>query len=468
MTRRPFGLEGGPVFGQEPPKPELTSDDVLARRIERVEIERSPERRDDAARLDWILGKEALLSLLAVIGEVEKIRNLERESAKTLEHYRELTPKLGETLLTPQSPDKHAEGPFIEDHLRLILMQAKAIEQGELKIAELPEFKTKLETLSAEDQALVRAELERTEKLVREHSAFFEIFAVYHDLAKPDTVGFTSKPYTHGEALGFISFEKIKPKPKKMTPDDEEYYNEQKYDHQHRLKKLYYELIQGFAEKHPELLTKPAEFQNQFFQENGISLSYLGHEPESVNGSNREDVEKAMEDCDLTEDERQIMIKLIELHIEPHSRMTTADPKQFAGILKKMEGLPRDSREVMRLMRAASLLDVLGTKLAVDDGSRLSQVDRSVNLILAERAYDQMLAEEAKKAAFKEAMKAAGLTSEWMMSELGIKGKSIGEVQRAIETAVTTGKLELPSELEVHRAALEERLATLRSQLEKK
>lgn len=414
----------------DPPVAEVTRD-RLQRAIEAPETMPTVERRDNEERLAHALDNADLENLLAVIREADTVRRLESEAAETIEQAVSVTPKLQETLLSPQSPDKHAEGPLLEDHLRLILVHIKALVENKIRLEELPEFARAIDQLSAEPASYVRVELKRVEDIIKKQPAFFEIFGLYHDLAKPDTLGFAARDKKPVDRAQFFS------------------------------------LLDEFARERPELLITPARFQEEFFNTYGISLNNYRH-GEIAAETHEEIIRRASEARELLMGDQDIMLRLIELHIEPHARFVNGpDAQGFGRLMKKFEGLQREPREVIRMLRAGALLDVLGTKRIAADGSRESQVELAVNFMLAERAYDELLAETAKRDAYKAAAREAGFTSAWLITDLGLRDRAIGEAQRAVEAAVAGAALELPPSLETHRSVLDSKVSAIRTILKK-
>jgi len=53
-------------------------------------------------------------------------------------------PLVADSLCTPQDIRFHAEGPFVRDHLRLILMSLYAIQDGTLQLTEIEELRRNL------------------------------------------------------------------------------------------------------------------------------------------------------------------------------------------------------------------------------------------------------------------------------------------------------------------------------------
>jgi hypothetical protein len=94
-----------------------------------------------------------------------------------------------EVLMCPQSADCHAEGPFIEDHLKLMWQILMAVVNGELHLCDIEELR-RLKDLAGE--------LDEIEDTIKEKAASLEVFILCHDLGKSETVHFSAQPNSEG------------------------------------------------------------------------------------------------------------------------------------------------------------------------------------------------------------------------------------------------------------------------------
>lgn len=430
MSKR-FGFEGPPRSALDAPDAGENKNRIEeAAQMEQREVLRTREQREGSRRAAHVLDNADLESLLAVIREVDAIVRLEQEAAAILDRETTHSPEFERTLLSPQSPDKHAEGPLVEDHLRLMLMYVRAIASGKVRLHQLPEFESALRALAPDDQEYVRAELTRVEDDIKKNSERYEVFALYHDVAKPDTAAFVARDK------------------KPVAAED------------------YCRLLREFTDEHPELLREPSRLQEEFFRTHGLSVTNYRHGEVGVLDEHLTQLRAALDRRHLGEGEQLLMERAIKYHLEPHQRFVNGpDGGKFRDLLKKFEGLPREPREVARQLRIGALLDVLGTKRIAPDGTRQSDVRLTVNFILSERAHDALLAEEQKIAAYKAACREVGMTAEWLINSLGLRERAIGEAQRAVEAAVHSGQFELPPHLELYRDELESKVQLLRERL---
>lgn len=103
-------------------------------------------------------------------------------------------PLVAEALRTPQDIRYHAEGPFVRDHLRLMLMSLYAVAEGHVHLLEIEE----LARMKGYEQ-----EIEELEYALREHVAWFEVYVLLHDVAKWHALTFRAPEHSRGAALGF-------------------------------------------------------------------------------------------------------------------------------------------------------------------------------------------------------------------------------------------------------------------------
>ncbi len=114
----------------------------------------------------------------------EEIAKAQNEANKKLAEYAEREPIIKQVLETPQSRDKHAEGPRVVDHYREILTSLALMRDGQL------DFETMRDALNLPEEA--RDQWDKIVKVVKEHPKLFEAIVMAHDLGKAETVGFVS------------------------------------------------------------------------------------------------------------------------------------------------------------------------------------------------------------------------------------------------------------------------------------
>ncbi|MBI2475568.1 hypothetical protein HYV69_04070 [Candidatus Uhrbacteria bacterium] len=162
-------------------------------------------------------------------------------------------PLVADSLRTPQDIRFHAEGPFVSDHLRLILMSLYAIQDGTLQLIEIEE----LRRLKAYGY-----EIEELNEFFKENFAWFEAFALCHDAAKWASVVFVAPEKSRGAELGFNM---------KLT-----YEPDVDLAQRARLRTQYIDLYKSFERQHPN--ESPREIQSLFYLTYEIDVKYPHHD----------------------------------------------------------------------------------------------------------------------------------------------------------------------------------------------
>lgn len=411
--------------------------------------ERDPEKREPPPGGD--IEASRVTEMFEKFKEIAEATN---EANEKLAEYAEHEPRIKEVLETPQSRDKHGEGPKVADHYREILTSLALMREGNLDfetmkgVLDLPE--------GMEDQWGKMVEV------VKAHPKLFEAAVMAHDLGKAETVGFVSaKP-----ELGFPD--------KKAAMKEDEATKESKRPE--RLAK-YRELFDSFSAAHPEL--SDDGLAQAFQNEDGISITYYGHaEKATTNPENRAVVDRMAENLGLTEEEKGLLIFAVEQHMNPLTKFDKAgEPKDFEFFLKKAEEAKVNPEKAMQIFEAIVLLDgVLGTRkadldnpeLLVLNGVPLRKFLEAEQKYPAYRAEQEGKAREAEKARrAKEALVKAGLGGDDLQQLLGMKpGKELGKVIKNIERAAAEGA-PLEGVPEDKRTEIETRIAAAREELAK-
>src|SRR3989339_394998 len=180
--------------------------------------------------------------------------DLQKKAFQVLEQTGQKEPLLLESYRTPQSPTFHGEGPFLFDHLQLILQTLFAIAEGSVSLLSIEEFRS-LKGYEGEIQEL--------EETIRENVAFFEVFALCHDTAKWSTITFSTKEGSRGEAIG-------------LSLSQKQHWEEQGHQEQIKMRERYLELYRRFEEEHHG--ETPEQIQFGFYLSYGIDVHYPGHD----------------------------------------------------------------------------------------------------------------------------------------------------------------------------------------------
>src|SRR3989338_3670738 len=162
-------------------------------------------------------------------------------------------PLIADALKTPQDIRFHNEGPFVKDHLRLMLIVLYAIVEGKLHLREIEE----LARLKGYE-----IEIEELEERIKEHVSWFEVFIYCHDATKWESIVFRSKEKTRGAALGFNTTLTYEP--------DVDFVNRTTW------RRAYTDLYQQFEALHPN--ESPQEIQTLFYMTYEIDIQYPHHD----------------------------------------------------------------------------------------------------------------------------------------------------------------------------------------------
>ena len=155
----------------------------------------------------------------------------------------------------PQSPVFHAEGPFVEDHLRLILMSLYAVLEEKFHLIDVEEFRR---------MKGFEGEIDELEETIKEKAASLETYTLCHDLGKPATIWFEARAGSSGDRLGF------------RQPLSHAWVDEETAQRKASMKK-YTELYQAFFADNKDV--KPEALQMEFFSAYQIDIHYPGHAP---------------------------------------------------------------------------------------------------------------------------------------------------------------------------------------------
>ncbi len=451
-------------------------DAVVARRIES-----GPEWKPEMPP------REKRVDVEALFAELKDLADASIEADRLMIEFAEAEPKVRDILNTPQSPDKHAEGPTVKDHYRSILSAIVLIRDGKMP------YPRAQEVLGIEN---AEQEWNEVERVVREHPNLLIAFAFMHDVAKPDTLGFLVRDGSPAVELGFATkaidkeIEKRKDKAKDAAKKGDiaprVAFDAEQDARRADLRAKYDKLFAEFSSTRQDL--DPMDLQKQFFDAYGISISYRGHAEEAYDGANREVVDRVADRLNLTDQERKLLRYSIEQHINPLLKFERVEGKDVHGFVDAAEEAGLDPKEAMRALQAGMLVDgLIGTvKLPkkVKDGVATNEIDTAgdafiytaplTNFWKAEQLYPAYRVEVERKKAEEEAvrqrsriLKDVGLDGD-ALKALGIQegadlGRTLGMIRGALQG---DGKLPgvqdeaLRSELESRIEQVNIRLAT--------
>lgn len=147
---------------------------------EGVEAEPEAIARDHEAEEQLPAGDIDIDALFRELGDIIEARE---EADRMLLDFVHAEKKGKEILNTPQSPNSHAEGPYVEDHYRQILTGFSFVRKKKLT------FEKAKDILGIDGY---EKEWNEVVAIIRDHPNLIVAFALGHDVAKPDTVGFFS------------------------------------------------------------------------------------------------------------------------------------------------------------------------------------------------------------------------------------------------------------------------------------
>ncbi|MBI4435064.1 hypothetical protein HY630_00165 [Candidatus Uhrbacteria bacterium] len=187
-----------------------------------------------------------------MMAKLEVDPHLFKHAESILDAVAHQEPLIAQSFKTPQDVRYHAEGPFMRDHLRLMLMVLFAITEEKMHLVDIEEFRR---------MKGYEGEIQELEDVIKEQIAFFQVFTLCHDVAKWVSVTFSSKPGSRGEQLGF------------NTPR-EHHFDEAAHERVNKLAQ-YLDLYDQFSRR--EFRGTDRETQAQFHLRYGIQVHYPHH-----------------------------------------------------------------------------------------------------------------------------------------------------------------------------------------------
>ena len=356
------------------------------------------------------LGESELLN--DVVRRIEGDEELRARADALLSGARAEEPLIDQLLMMPQDIRYHAEGPIVEDHIRLMLMGLYAVVEEKVHLIDIEEFR-RLKGYEGE--------IDEMEELLKENVALFEVYALCHDIGKRSAVSFVGRRHSRGEQLGFVQGAQVR---------DE-----------------YLLLFSDFAVKHPEL--EGPSLQRAFYLEYEIDVKYPGH-ARAIHAPLYVDLlDRFAAAHELTSHDRDLLDDLIAQHIafgDAFSDRSVAGVRRFHHYAMKRG---YDGDDFLDLLQCGLFLDqVIGSRRA--DGSHESE--RLVNALVSEhdfaphkRMEKHALREAEEERARKLAFAQVGLDGKGLLSLLRMNpGPEFGAVLVSIQDAVI-GRGDMPS-----------------------
>src|SRR3989339_868685 len=134
--------------------------------------------------------------LAQAINRLDQDKDLARQADSLLTAVSTQEPLIKDSLKTKQDPQAHSEGPYMDAHLRRMLVVLYAVLEDKLHLIDIEEFRR---------MKGYEGEIDELEEIMKEKVAFFETYILVHDVAKMHSIEFLSSNESRGERLGFQS-----------------------------------------------------------------------------------------------------------------------------------------------------------------------------------------------------------------------------------------------------------------------
>lgn len=275
---------------------------------------------------------------------------LSERADRSLAAAAQAEPLISQSLKTPQSLPYHAEGPFMEAHLRAMLATLYAVQDGTLDLLSVEEFARHKSFLG---------EVEELQDTLRDRTAFFEAFVVCHDAAKWVSASCEGEPGSAGARLGFI------PQPSAAWKDTGA-------ASRARVRGLYLDLYRAFAKERPG--DTPAAIQAAFFDAYGIRVHFRGHDRMVHAPVYHSLLARVCVRLHLAAEDAHLLEYLIAHHLQPLSDFDGIRPERIGRYIALANKAGINGDEFMDLLQAAMFLDYVA-----GSAKRFSSADQPVH-----------------------------------------------------------------------------------------
>ena len=270
--------------------------------------------------------------LTDAIKRLEKDAELRMRADSFLTAAAQAEPLIAESLLTPQSPKYHAEGPRLEDHLRSILTVLYALDEEKLHCVDIEELR---------GMKGYEGEIDELEETIKENIEFYEIFAVCHDTAKWSTF-YTDCPVgSRGEKMGF------------NLPASARW----NIATRAKTRRAYLDLYRQFTEMHAG--ESPREQQWLFYLAYQIDVHYPGHGQAIHTPVYRQLLRRFAGVHQLKDRAADILENIIGHHLEPMADFQTVAPKKMEKYFALARQYQYDADDFIDLLQGAVFLDMV-------------------------------------------------------------------------------------------------------------
>lgn len=273
-----------------------------------------------------------------VVKRVEADEQLRSHVRAIIQGAASAEPLMAEALRTPQDVRYHAEGPFLSDHLELMLMFLHAVVQEKVHLIDIEE----LRRLKGYE-----GEIDELEEVLKEHIGFFEVFTLCHDIAKWPSIFFTSVQGSRGAQEGFHM--------------DREHLFAHKHDARAQMREQYLQLFEQYQKEHPNQSSQ--EQQATFFLHYEIEVHYPHHARKIFAPVYESLLERFCIAHRLAPGHVDLVKDLIAGHMSVIRDFQDVRPARIGTYLHQARARGWDGDDYIDLMQGALLLDaVFGSK----------------------------------------------------------------------------------------------------------
>lgn len=345
----------------------------------------------------------------------------------------------------PQSPEIHAEGPFLEDHLRLMVQIFLAIIEEKLHLGDIEEFR-RLKIFSGE--------IDEIEEVIKERAASIETFILCHDLGKPRAIHFTAREGSMGAQHGFCD-------------SLSEVWQSKNHNRVSEIAN-YLHLFQEFSRENKSPSTM--DQQSNFFASYQISISYPDFSYQIIKPDLRQIFDQVTVEKRLVPEEAEDVFQSILLHEKVIRAFSQgANIPTYNYLLRYAQKHGRDADDFLDLLLAVIFLEISASpKRGVKEIFYETPV--LINFLTSEKEFvpgknkeRQKKRQDKKIKIERERFRRAGLDGDSLMKLLEMKsGPEFGRLLTKIQT-YARGEGDFPEEALVVKKEMFERVKNFRA-----
>lgn len=328
-------------------------------------------------------------------------------------------PLIAQSLRTPQDVRYHAEGPTMRAHLHLMLVFLFALVEEKVHLVDIEEFRR---------MKGYEGEIQELEDLIKENFAFFEVFALCHDVAKWVTMTFTSKPGSRGERFGFNT-------PRSHHVDEAAHERANK-------REAYLQLYDQFAQR--DFHGTDHETQAQFYLEYAIDVHYPHHARKIHAPVFAALLGRFCQAHGLCDHDHDMLEDLISHHMEYGFDFKVPRPARIRRYMHLAFKRGYDADDFLDLAQACLLLDQVVGSLRLSPHGYWHEIRSFVNFLQSEHDYaphwrtqKEAMREAREKKERNRVLRETGLDGVAMMDVLGMEpGPEFGLALRRIHAGI--------------------------------